>query len=208
MRAILFIAPLLILTNAVLIGPSTRPARIEQRFSGALVAVADLLWLKSAQQIVLMERVSNREAEANDRLIRTAIRLNPTAREPYRFGPIGLLGWSRPDLALALARDGVARFPGDHDLERTLGLVLVLADDAIQPEDFRRALETGAGASPTARRLLGILRATKEEEWGNAAKAIEAWREIEATTDEPALRERARRAIERLHGSTSAKGVS
>ncbi|MEK8022218.1 MAG: hypothetical protein AAB229_00250, partial [Candidatus Hydrogenedentota bacterium] len=118
--AMMFCLSFFIVIKLAVIDPARRSSPPSLRFTGALRTASDLLWVKISSRLAFSERVPAKEAAENFRLIRVAARMNPDNREPYRFGPIGLMLWNRSDLALRLAQEGLLHFPNDTDIARSI----------------------------------------------------------------------------------------
>lgn len=196
-----------IVLKLTVIDPARRSSPPSQRFTGALRTASDLLWVKVSSRLAFSERVPPKEAAENFRLTRVAARMNPENREPYRFGPIGLMLWNRSDLALRLAQEGILHFPNDTNIARSFMNVLLLSESRFDSAAYLRIVETAAGESNSQMTgMLQILRARKLENAGFIEKAIAAWKEIgERNSDDDFLAARATRESSRLNARLKAQ---
>jgi hypothetical protein len=173
---------------------------VHLRAGGAFAAAGDLMWLRVAERIPFAERVPPKEAEANYRRLLVAARLNPDNREPYRYGPLGLALWGRPDLGLRLLSEGLRRDSQDATI-RT-GLFAITADTSdIDYKQVMEALKPIILQDPSdpLPHLMLAWEARREEDAGRLVEAIATWTRIrDGAGRNVILRSRAKREIARL----------
>lgn len=206
--AALLAAVVAMIGSGALVDRAWLPSPSARRFSGAFRSASDLLWVKIAGRVAFVTRVSAQEAEENYRLTKVAARLNPEAREPYRYGALGLMIWDRSDLALKLAEEGLRRFPGDTELNRSLVTILFLADVKIDSRAYARVLDEASDPSRPFAEILWTLRAKKLEEWGRTEEALAAWRKkAELFAGDAFITAQAAKEIRRLESRGASRGT-
>lgn len=184
--------------------------RLDPMSLGYKEALADLIWLRA---VVFAGNSDNRD-KSNwlARYVSTINHLAPSFRQPYVWGGVVSIYSGKEidramiDQAVEIMREGVQRFPEDHELLFNLGMVLYrdyaslgdLAPALVEEKKqegvklIRRA--AAFGASPLIRRLAASL----DVEDGDDALEAEFLRRQLLRADDPALRRLLRKKLNAL----------
>lgn len=173
-------------------------------------ALADLIWLRA---VVFAGNSGNRDKSSwITRYVSTINHLAPNFRRPYLWGGVISIYSGKEidrqmiDQAVAIMREGVERFPEDHELLFNLGMVLYrdyesLGDvDPKQLQDYKqegvKLIRRAAafGASPLIRRLAASL----DAQGSNDALEAEFLRRQLLRADDPALRRLLKKKLQAL----------
>lgn len=173
-------------------------------------ALADLIWLRAI--IFAGSRGNQDKGHWLARYVSTINHLAPTFRRPYLWGGVASIYTGKSidrdmvDQAIAIMREGVERFPEDHELLFNLGMVLyrdyeTLSD--VDPEIVEAKKQEGVklirraaafGASPLIRRLAASLEAKGSDD----ALEAEFLRRQLLLADDPALEKLLKRKLSEL----------
>jgi tetratricopeptide (TPR) repeat protein len=168
---------------------------VEQAALGYRQLVADLTWF-SAVQYYGGYRKDYHDLAYFEGLIDIVTDLDPHFEFPYVFGAVVLSQDMRSlDAAIALLKKGIANNPTSWRLPFEVGFLYYI--DAHDPEMAARYFDLASrlpGGDDRARRFAAFVYSRA----GHTETSIRMWEEIMETTDEPYMREMARRYIEKL----------
>lgn len=180
-------------------------------------ALADLVWLRAV--VFAGNSINRNRSNWLLRYVSTINHLAPNFRQPYVWGGVVSIYNGQAvhremiDQAVAIMREGVERFPEDHELLFNLGIILYrdyesLGDvdpeiiDSYKQEGVKLIRRAAAfGASPLIRRLAASLD-TKDS---NDALEAEFLRRQLLRADDPALQELLKRKLAQLDLSHEAE---
>lgn len=174
-------------------------------------ALADLIWLRA---IIFAGAKKNGEKHHwLARYVSTINHLAPNFRQPYVWGGVVSMYNGKEvdrkmvEQAVAIMREGVERFPEDHELLFNLGMVLYRDYESlgdIDPQNVQRYKEEGVklirkaaafGASPLIRRLAVSLNSKDSDD----ALEAEFLRRQLLRADDPELQQLLKRKLRELH---------
>jgi tetratricopeptide (TPR) repeat protein len=179
---------------------------VEQASLGYRQLVADLTWF-SAVQYYGGYRKEYHDLSYFEGLIGIVTDLDPHFEFPYVFGAVVLSQDMRSlDAAIALLKKGMANNPTSWRLPFEVGFLYYI--DARDPDMAARYFDLASrlpGGGDKARRFAAFVYSRA----GHTETSIRMWQELMETTDEPYMREMARRYIEKLkaQGRTDDDGV-
>jgi len=158
---------------------------------------ADLAFLQTVQYYGKHRRADRVYPHA-PHMFGVVTELDPTFVTPYLFGALVLAeDVRRLDLATALLERGMANVPDRWEIPFTAGFLLFVHD---RGNPRAGDLLERASALPEAPPYVRRFAADAYRRGGSAADALRLWREIAEKTEEPGLREAARRYVEQLEG--------
>lgn len=161
---------------------------------GQPTLLADLTWL-AAIQYYGKHHLGDRRYPLAEHLFEVTTRIDPRFRTAYIFAGL-VLGEDARDVAAArrVLTRGMASNPGDWMLAFQRGFLEYACGDRPTGAAFMGRASRMEGAPAYTRRLAAHACART----GRRELAVALWQEVESESDDPALRELARRRLEEL----------
>lgn len=170
----------ILLVGSIVAGLAARPFAPPPRSGVAAAgarAVADVLWIRAAQDLPKGWRLPAAAVEWNFRRLRLALRLVPERTARASLAGMALSFWKRDDLAVRLLWEAWSRRPTDERLVVALGAAQALRrqdDPALAAQFLERACAFD-DAPAVAWKLLAHAR----ERAGDPAGALAAWETVD-----------------------------
>lgn len=182
-RVIVLLSVIFVLSGAGYISKSIQRNSIMEpildvRFGGLFRAISDILWIKFAQDIPFLLRVTEKQAELNYSRLNLAVRLYPGNLEAYRYGSLGLAIWGRYDLAERFMHKAIAMYPNDKQIKLTM-LTLAMNHHQMRSLEYLNWITRQLIDDPIVKYFF-VLKAKKEIE-------LKRFTEAEKTLNELAL---------------------